>query len=453
MRFPDSFFEDEVRDGFYVPALMKRSWAAQIEVLEVVAHICKKHHIRWFADRGTLLGAVRHKGFIPWDDDLDICMLRDDYIRFNSIIRKELPDGFYVPESTVMGYRLLTRVCNGKSICVDKGFLEKYHGFPFVAGIDIFALDYVSRDPEAENLRKKLAVVVYKAVTLVNDGNQHTSETEELVSQVEKLLHIRLNRNKSLNAQLFTLLEDLFGRFQASQAREVAYMPNWIFDNIWKFPLDCYRNSVLLPFEHGEIAVPVLYREALTIQFGEHYMKPYRAGGGHDYPCHQPQLEQVVETLGDARLPFEYHFSMEDLNRQISCRKDDSPAGQGSGQTQDLEISQQKSHSLREESEQFLQMTANAHKDIWEFIQTGQPDTARALLQICQENAIYIGTMLEQAYGEDISTVKLLEEYCDLVYRIHEELEQTSDMENAREILDSLLGKIATDLRAKILEL
>ena len=98
-------------------------------------------------------------------------------------------------------------------------------------------------------------------------------------------------------------------------------------------------------------------------------------------------------------------------------------------------------------------MTANAHKDIWEFIQTGQPDTARALLQICQENAIYIGTMLEQAYGEGISTVKLLEEYCDLVYQIHEELEQTFDVENARKILDSLLGKIATDLRAKILEL
>ena len=118
MLFPDSFFEDEVRDGFYVPALMKRSWAAQIEVLEAVARICKKHHIRWFADRGTLLGAVRHKGFIPWDDDLDICMLRDDYIRFNAVIRRELPKGFYIPESTVIGYLLLTRVCNEKSICI-----------------------------------------------------------------------------------------------------------------------------------------------------------------------------------------------------------------------------------------------------------------------------------------------------------------------------------------------
>ena len=203
MQFPDSFFEDQIRDGFYVPALMKRSWAAQMEVLDVVAQICKKHRIRWFADRGTLLGAVRHGGFIPWDDDLDICMLRDDYIRFNAVIRRELPQGFYVPESTTMGYRLLTRVCNGKSICVEKGFLERYHGFPFVAGIDIFALDYLSPDPEAEKLRKQLAVVVYKAVTLVDDGNQHTEQTEILVSQVEKLLRVKLDRSRSLNNQLF----------------------------------------------------------------------------------------------------------------------------------------------------------------------------------------------------------------------------------------------------------
>ena len=428
MQFPDSFFEDEVRDGFYVPSLMKRSWAAQLEVLEEVARICKKHHIRWYADRGTLLGAVRHRGFIPWDDDLDICMLRDDYIRFHTIIRQELPDGFYIPESTVMGYRLLTRVCNGKSICTKKGFLEKYHGFPFVAGIDIFALDYLSRDPETEKFRKKLAVIVYKAATLVDDGNQHTPETEEVVSQVEKLLHIKLDRKRSLNAQLFSLLEDLFGKFPASQAKEVAFMPNWIFGDIWKFPLDCYRSSVFLPFECGEIAVPVLYRDTLKLQFGEHYMTPYRAGGGHNYPCHQPQLEQMMTALGDHRIPFAYYFSKDDLKRPAS------QSGQIHRQSSSLDL------------DHFLHLTAKAHKDIQKAIQTRELDTARALLQICQENSIYIGTMLEQVCGEECSTVKLLEAYCDLAYQIYERLEYDSDAVNDRRMLDSLLGKIEAEI-------
>ncbi len=58
MQFPDSFFEDEVRDGFYVPSMMKRAWAASLEVLEHVAEICEKHNIRWYIYFGTLLGAA-----------------------------------------------------------------------------------------------------------------------------------------------------------------------------------------------------------------------------------------------------------------------------------------------------------------------------------------------------------------------------------------------------------
>ena len=47
MQFPDSFFEDEVRDGFFVPGLMKRAWAAQMEILADVDKVCKKYNIRW----------------------------------------------------------------------------------------------------------------------------------------------------------------------------------------------------------------------------------------------------------------------------------------------------------------------------------------------------------------------------------------------------------------------
>lgn len=76
----------------------------QLELLYNVQVICKKYDIRWFAVGGTLLGAVRHKGYIPWDDDLDIGMLQQDYEKFIKIASSELPnnmfvDNFYVDNS------------------------------------------------------------------------------------------------------------------------------------------------------------------------------------------------------------------------------------------------------------------------------------------------------------------------------------------------------------------
>ena len=145
MQFPDSFFEDEVRDGFFVPGLMKRAWAAQMEILADVDKVCKKYNIRWFADRGTLLGAVRHKGYIPWDDDLDICMLRDDYIRFFAVAEKELPSNYYIPKEREADHRMLTTIFNSNTMPSDKDHLKKYHEFPLCAAIDVFVLDYGKR--------------------------------------------------------------------------------------------------------------------------------------------------------------------------------------------------------------------------------------------------------------------------------------------------------------------
>ena len=59
----------------------------QMEVLDYVAAFCDENGIRYWIEGGTLLGAIRHKGYIPWDDDIDIAMLREDYTRF----RKEFP--------------------------------------------------------------------------------------------------------------------------------------------------------------------------------------------------------------------------------------------------------------------------------------------------------------------------------------------------------------------------
>ena len=91
MEFNKDFFEDEIRNGFYIPGIMKRCWAAAIEILLELDRICKKYNISYYIDYGTLIGAKRHGGFIPWDDDMDISMNREDYNRFAEVVEKEIP--------------------------------------------------------------------------------------------------------------------------------------------------------------------------------------------------------------------------------------------------------------------------------------------------------------------------------------------------------------------------
>lgn len=89
-------FEDEIICGFNVSAKMKKVWNIQLEIFEQVKEICEKYSIRYYAVAGTLLGAIRHNGYIPWDDDLDIGMPRKDYNRFFKVVNDEINYPYFV---------------------------------------------------------------------------------------------------------------------------------------------------------------------------------------------------------------------------------------------------------------------------------------------------------------------------------------------------------------------
>ena len=87
---------DEIRCGFLVTSQRKKLWNAQIKLIHEFARICRKYNLKWLTQAGTTLGAVRHKGFIPWDDDVDLVMLRDDFETFKEVAPKELKPQYFL---------------------------------------------------------------------------------------------------------------------------------------------------------------------------------------------------------------------------------------------------------------------------------------------------------------------------------------------------------------------
>ena len=91
----DNNLKQELRERFNPDgSLLRRQQLRMLELLEAVDLVCKKYDIPYWLSSGTLIGAVRHQGFIPWDDDLDIEMLREDYLRLMKVLPEELPDKF-----------------------------------------------------------------------------------------------------------------------------------------------------------------------------------------------------------------------------------------------------------------------------------------------------------------------------------------------------------------------
>ena len=88
-KLSEEFLKEETRNDYTISTDMKKVWAVEIDLLKKIIDVCKKHNLIYWAGFGTLLGAVRHKGMIPWDDDLDIWMPREDYDKLIKLDQEE----------------------------------------------------------------------------------------------------------------------------------------------------------------------------------------------------------------------------------------------------------------------------------------------------------------------------------------------------------------------------
>ena len=131
---------DVLKETTYASDDLKKLQKNLVEILDEVVRICKKHKLDYFLGGGTCLGAIRHSGFIPWDDDIDVIMPRDDYEKFLEIAREELNDKYFLDyyktdDENHFGFAKIKK----NNTTFGMGYHYKSHNGFF---LDIFPMDY-----------------------------------------------------------------------------------------------------------------------------------------------------------------------------------------------------------------------------------------------------------------------------------------------------------------------
>ena len=321
MEFPIDFFLDEVREGFFIPAMMKRAWAAELEILVEIDKICEKHKLRYFIDSGNLLGAIRHKGFIPWDDDIDIMMLRKDYEIFAKVANKELPKELVfrsLKEDNSNG-ELISSVQH-KEMLISTDVIGKYHNYLYGAGVDIFPYDYLSEDPEKEKERMEVlkSLFILASFPSISGENKVILETE--ARKIEKACKVNLLHSSNYRKAILKLLDEYSKKFNNDGGTKISCLMDLILyksQGVGIFQKQWYNEGTFLNFEFLSLPAPKEYMKIIDKKY-YNYEVIKKGGGDHDYPMYRKMESDYIKGIG-GKLFYQYTINRNDLSpREIA---------------------------------------------------------------------------------------------------------------------------------------
>ncbi len=295
---PEDFYKEEIRNDFLITSEMKHCWASELKIFSVIDDICQKHQIKYFAYFGTLLGAIRHKGFVPWDDDIDIAFLREDYDRFQKVVDSELPEGLYFRSfwnSDRMN--IFPEVSNGNSYeDLGKIDLDYFCGCPYITGVDIYPIDWMPDDPESQKLQSRLLSLALAALGIWQQKGTPDEDRQEILNKIKQVMGVEIDPSSDVVRQLYGLADSIIGMYGADDGCSRAgtqykrFRGNTSED--FSIPRECFETLIYQPFEFIEIPVPGGYDAALTRQYGD-YMKMVRGASAHGYPFFSKQKEYL----------------------------------------------------------------------------------------------------------------------------------------------------------------
>nr|WP_288825662.1 LicD family protein [uncultured Clostridium sp.] len=268
---------------------------ANLRILKEIDRICRKHRIQYLLDAGTLLGAVRHKGFIPWDDDADVAFTRPNYQAFLRVVRSELPEDMELlePEDLRGGkafYDFTARIIYKKSRTHDDTAEMKYYeGRLNHLWVDLFTIDELPKNRVASTITLLLHTVIYG----LSMGHRYKVDLSKysllnkicvgILAMAGKLIPMSILRK----LQFWAAVKDRKGK---SGLRYYSnYQPDYLYVTLKK---EWCEETVDLEFEDTRLMAPKGWHEVLTWIYGDYKKLPPKE---QQVPTHSSTEIQIFE--------------------------------------------------------------------------------------------------------------------------------------------------------------
>lgn len=289
---PSDFLKEEIICDFLVTEKRKKIWAVELDLLFEFDRICRKYDLNYFLSFGALLGAIRHRGVIPWDDDLDVCMKREDYNRFLEIGRKELKHPYFmqIPGEDPGYFFSHAMIRNSNTTGTAWGFC--YQPFNHGIWLDIFPMDNCLPEKADENWER----VNYLVMT--NSTNMRRSLPYPTERDLERMRLYPERDGKEVLAELHNIAtqynnqETEYGvvsTITAYKANRQTYL--------WRDVLDTVDYEI---YGH-KIKIPRNYDTILKITYGDYMQLPPKEQRGtwHAYAIFEPDVpyKECLDTI------------------------------------------------------------------------------------------------------------------------------------------------------------
>lgn len=290
----EAYLQEEVRSDYTVSSNMKEVWLFEMEMLDSFIRICNKYDLKWQMVAGSLLGTIRHDGFIPWDDDIDVAMPRPDYDRFLEVAQKELESEYFLQTSLTDPGRCIgyAQIRNSSTSAIDLRYVDEDNRWNQGIFIDIFVLDGIPSDEQSQKSQKDELLQwnrIYK-----NAFRPKTSSLREICKKLAAKLIIAFNGGLK---RFYEKREGIYRRY-SYESSDLVGMLSFIYDDKrYRWKREDLENTTEHKYEFITVKVPVNYEKVLQTSFGDWHIcvKGTANHEGLDFDCHKSYNEFLVE--------------------------------------------------------------------------------------------------------------------------------------------------------------